>query len=86
MFSQAKSVVKYRLKDSESAKFRNLRMSKTHSGGDIVKGEVNAKNSFGGYAGFEKFIYLPNDGSVKLESEAKKSLPELHYIVFVRDW
>lgn len=39
-----------RLKDPESAQFRNVRT--VHG---IVCGELNAKNSFGGYVGFEPF-------------------------------
>lgn len=39
------------LKDSASAEFRNLRRV-----GDILCGEVNAKNSYGAFAGFSKFV------------------------------
>lgn len=42
------------LKDPDSAKFRDLRTSR-----DLwVCGEVNAKNSMGGYVGFQRFIVL----------------------------
>lgn len=44
-----------RLKDADSAKFRNVRLG----GGDeknTVCGEVNAKNSYGAYGGFVSFM------------------------------
>lgn len=47
--------VKRTLKDPASARFQNLRVQ-THPEGKIVCGEVNAKNSFGGYVGFRQFI------------------------------
>src|SRR5690606_1839783 len=43
----ARELVTANLKDPDSAKFRNQKG---------VCGEVNAKNSFGGYAGFVRFI------------------------------
>ena len=49
-FEIAKRVVSNELKDPESAQFRNLRIN----GVDLC-GEVNAKNSFGGYTGFKRF-------------------------------
>lgn len=44
---KVEDVVRYYLKDGDSAKFRN-----------VIKncGEVNAKNSWGAYAGFTRFI------------------------------
>jgi hypothetical protein len=44
-----------RLKDPESATFRNVFVSRL-SGTPLVCGEVNAKNSFGGYVGFQRFV------------------------------
>lgn len=48
-----KSVVAV-LKDGDSAKFRNVRL-RPHLQGAVVCGEVNAKNSYGGYVGFTRF-------------------------------
>jgi hypothetical protein len=50
-----KEQIKGRLKDPDSAKFRNVHF---YSGGGVpvTCGEVNSKNSFGGYTGFERFI------------------------------
>lgn len=57
--------VQAQLKDPDSAQFRNLAASE-----DVVCGEVNAKNAFGGYVGHTRFIYVgtsvmmeqPDDG------------------------
>jgi hypothetical protein len=50
------------LKDSESARFRNERIAKSGA----LCGEVNSKNSFGGYVGFKRFI-LAGQGASYLE-------------------
>ncbi|RKG37351.1 hypothetical protein [Acinetobacter sp. WCHAc060007] len=57
--------VKDNLLDSDSAKFRNQK-------GNC--GEVNAKNRMGGYTGFARYIYLPDDKTVIIESDAKDSI------------
>ena len=49
-----KSTIKSTLKDPESAKFKNMRVSIINP--KVVCGEVNSKNSFGGYTGFQKFV------------------------------
>lgn len=49
---EAKYTTDQFLKDPESAKFRKL-----HRGvKGIICGEVNSKNSFGGYTGFTRFL------------------------------
>ena len=48
-----KAKVIRQLKDPDSAQFRNLRVS---AGGVARCGEVNAKNSYGGYTGFRAFV------------------------------
>lgn len=54
--AQARMLMDTRLKDAESARFRDVIQvtgtGKTH----IVCGWVNAKNSFGGYIGFKPFF------------------------------
>lgn len=52
------------LKDPDSAKFRNVRM-KAFDGMHVVCGEVNAKNSYGGYTGFKKFAAGPKESSIE---------------------
>lgn len=41
------------MKDPRSAEFRDL---KRCGAGDIIEGEVNAKNSYGAYSGYQRFI------------------------------
>ncbi|MAR55992.1 MAG: hypothetical protein CMM93_02310 [Rickettsiales bacterium] len=56
-----------RLKDPDSAEYRNVRYNggQPHS---AVCGEVNSKNSYGGYTGFVPFfgvgdaVFMPSDG------------------------
>ena len=52
---KAELAIKEGLKDPESAQFKNIAV-KTNSLGEVaVCGEVNARNSFGGYVGFQSF-------------------------------
>lgn len=53
---QAQNSVKSLLRDGDSAEFRNLRVMKSESGGRYVCGEVNSRNAFGGYAGYQQFV------------------------------
>jgi len=48
--------VKKALKDPESARFGVMRAGKDSKGVTQVCGTVNARNGFGGYAGFSAFI------------------------------
>lgn len=67
----AREAVKNYLKDPDSAKFKGEMLS-----GTIVCGEVNAKNSYGGYGGSKR--YMVQDGMVTLESQ--------EYPLFDRWW
>lgn len=58
MEKQAVEAVKEHLKDADSAKFRNQYG---------MCGEVNAKNSFGAYTGYKKFMAIP--GTVVMEDD-----------------
>lgn len=64
VIATAQSLVKDRLKDPESAQFRNVRRLPD---GDVC-GEVNSKNGFGGYVGFQHFWII----------RAQSSQPEVH--------
>jgi hypothetical protein len=79
LIEKAKDAIRERLKDPESAQFRNIRVGKEDF--KPVRGEVNAKNSYGGYIGYQKFyVDFGRDGVVleneclDLESEAIKLL------------
>lgn len=53
MVAAAQDVIRDSLKDPESARFRGVFISPK---GRAVCGDVNAKNSMGGYVGFRRFI------------------------------
>jgi hypothetical protein len=55
VMAAAQQVIAAQLKDPASAQFRNVRVK-----GETVCGEVNAKNSFGGYIGFKTFEVYRN--------------------------
>lgn len=50
LIERAKKAVLYKMIDADSSRFRNL----SATGGEVC-GEVNGKNKFGGYAGFQIF-------------------------------
>lgn len=59
LVNRSKSLVTRTLKDPNSAIFRDIKLFRVkHIGGidTFVCGEVNAKNSYGGYVGFKTFI------------------------------
>jgi hypothetical protein len=56
--SAAQESLKQSLKDPSSAQFRNVRLV-TFGSGKVICGEVNAKNSYGGYVGFKRFVASP---------------------------
>jgi hypothetical protein len=61
--------VKLKLKDPKSADFRSVYFNR---GGDNIPmtcGQVNARNSFGGYMGFQRFISAGTPDLTFLESE-----------------
>jgi hypothetical protein len=63
--------VKERMKDADSAKFRSERMYWSDDQAHPVMslcGEVNAKNSYGGYTGFRGFIST-GDGRIFFEDD-----------------
>jgi hypothetical protein len=52
---KAKIIVADSLKDPSSAQFRNVRIA-DYQNKKVICGEVNGKNSYGGYAGFSLFV------------------------------
>lgn len=68
--AEGKRTVLNALKDPDSARFKNLKTSR-----DLYFcGEVNAKNSLGGYTGFSRFIVMLStvtldDGSASFRDE-----------------
>lgn len=54
-----------KLRDPRSAQFRNVRMI-VNGGTSVVCGEVNARNGYGGYNGFEPFSIRSYPGGQRL--------------------
>jgi hypothetical protein len=48
--------VRLKLKDPDSAQFRKTYFHRGKSGVPVACGQVNAKNSMGGYSGFQRFV------------------------------
>lgn len=67
MVSKAKTAVSRDFKDPEGARFRDVGIYKstTGKGGVSVCGEVNAKNSYGAYVGYKRFVV--DDDFVQIE-------------------
>ena len=55
ILESGKQSVASKLKDPLSAQFRNVRLVK-YLDGAVICGQVNAKNSYGGYVGFTDFV------------------------------
>lgn len=49
-----KQSIKQRLKDPDSAEFRGMFFADVSA--PVACGEVNSKNSFGGYTGYKRFV------------------------------
>ena len=54
--NRGKEAVKAKLKDPSSAQFRSVYFHRGADGIPVTCGEVNSKNSFGGYGGFQRFV------------------------------
>lgn len=71
----AKAKVRERLKDEESARFKDVVVYPKDATTAYVCGSVNAKNSFGAYTGYERFVVgaMPdvNFATVSLAEEAR---------------
>lgn len=72
LMSKAMDAVRLRLRDPQSAQFRNVFLATGSTGITVTCGDVNAKNAFGGFIGYESFI---SDGMTvsKLASEFKST-------------
>lgn len=54
----AKKRVANETRDPSSVQFRDVRYVRQVDGSRAVCGEINAKNAYGGYVGFESFVYI----------------------------
>ncbi|WHP05796.1 hypothetical protein QLH32_17610 [Acinetobacter corruptisaponis] len=69
----AKRLIKNSAKDPESVEFRNITSNFTEKFGNVACGEFNAKNGFGGYNGFKRFI--ANDKTLFVDGENNTNIP-----------
>lgn len=53
--SDAEAAVSAQLRDPDSAQFRDVRLVDQGRDGSAVCGQVNGRNGFGGYSGYEPF-------------------------------
>jgi hypothetical protein len=73
--SSSEQSVKEKLRDPDSAEFRNVRFY-SGAGVPVSCGEVNAKNGFGGYTGFERFVAMGPEMAY-LDSEVAEGIGEV---------
>lgn len=71
----AKRAVADSLKDPGSAQFKNVRLAPFGTG-KVVCGEVNAKNSYGGYVGYTRFV-ASTDSSTLASRSLDSRFPEI---------
>jgi hypothetical protein len=73
--SKLKQAAEMALKDAGSAKYKALMASSSLDGKSVVIcGFFNAKNSYGGYAGYEPFIYSTSDNVFRAGSDASSMI------------
>lgn len=69
--AEAQTKLTSELIDPSSARFANLRIANVE-GRDILCGDVNGRNRFGGYVGFTAFTAVRNvDGNIKVALNTK---------------
>ena len=66
---QGMTAVKTKLKDPSSAQFRNVYFHKGADGIPMTCGEVNSRNSFGGYGGYQRFVSAGKSDLTFLEEQ-----------------
>jgi hypothetical protein len=89
-----KQFVAAKFKDPDSVKYQHVAAFKNdadvvakynHDAEIVVCGEVNAKNSFGAYTGFTKFMILPHGGGI-IQPTASDQTDALLATVFVEQY
>ncbi len=58
------AVMREKMKDPESAKFRRLVTYRSGLGDQIICGEYDAKNSYGGYTGYKNYYARVRGGEI----------------------
>lgn len=67
---KTKRAVRESFKDPDSVQFRDVQYGESKDTGRVIYGHVNAKNSFGAYTGFVRFI--SNGKDILLENKAAR--------------
>jgi hypothetical protein len=67
--ARGQEAVKAKLKDPGSAQFRAVFFNRGKDGLPVTCGEVNSKNSFGGYSGHQKFVSAGKPERTYLEEQ-----------------
>ena len=89
-----KQFVAAKFKDPDSVKYQNVGAFKNdadvvvkyqHGAEIVICGEVNAKNSFGTYAGYTKFMILPHGGGI-IQPTATDQTDALLATIFVEQY
>lgn len=65
--NEAEDAVRYLMKDPDSAQFREV--SACPDDPTVIRGEYNARNGYGAYAGFQPFYHSADTGVVLLADE-----------------
>lgn len=88
MEKRAQDVLANVLNDPASAQFRELKYATAHEKGKpdekVICGQVNAKNRFGAYIGFHRFIASTTDNFAAVDPETQITDPrtrdEIHEV------
>jgi hypothetical protein len=68
---RGQETIKKKLRDPESAQFRNMFFCFGKRNNPMTCGEVNSKNGFGGYSGFQPFVSGGFEETTVLSSDMK---------------
>ncbi|MBV5305932.1 MAG: hypothetical protein J0652_04475 [Desulfobulbaceae bacterium] len=73
----AKRAIKNRVKDPDSVTFKDVFYSKTDKDGEVACGRFNAKNSFGAYTGYTRFISNGKTTFIEGQKDTSQPFPQL---------
>lgn len=75
----AQQQIKQNTKDPDAVQFRGEQIHEKTDDGAVACGEYNAKNSFGAYVGFKKFVAIEKDESIFMENGSNSK-------IFAKKW
>lgn len=68
--TKVKAAIKESARDPDSVRYRNVKIASND--GSLICGEVNSKNSMGGYTGFKRFVnFNTNDSPFEIDDGGK---------------